>query len=107
MLLNNKTTRKLKRIDSATKSPIYSHYQESLDGLSSVQAYRIEERMRRKNFFAVDANMRARLTWDATNRRVGKRSARMNIKNDQMKQPKGRNRLKKNRTRFQNDDCLT
>lgn len=61
---------KLKRLDSSTKPPIFSHFQETLDGLSSVQAYGIEDRMRQKNFFAVDANMRARLTWDATNRWV-------------------------------------
>lgn len=55
-------------MDSATKSPIYSHFQETLDGLSSIQAYAVEQNMRRKNFFMVDANARARLTWDATNR---------------------------------------
>lgn len=60
--------KQLKRLDSATKSPIYSHFQETLDGLSSIQAYAIEQNMRRKNFFMVDANVRARLTWDATNR---------------------------------------
>ncbi|CAM9744809.1 unnamed protein product, partial [Ectocarpus fasciculatus] len=63
--------KELKRLDSATKSPIYSHFQETLDGLSSIQAYAIEENMRRKNFFMVDANARARLTWDATNRWLG------------------------------------
>lgn len=62
------TTEQLKRLDSSTKPPIFSHFQETLDGLSSVQAYRIENRMRQKNFFVVDANMRARLAWDATNR---------------------------------------
>ncbi|CAM9869028.1 unnamed protein product [Ectocarpus sp. 4 AP-2014] len=63
--------KELKRLDSATKSPIYSHFQETLDGLSSIQAYAIEQNMRRKNFFMVDANARARLTWDATNRWLG------------------------------------
>ncbi|CBN74323.1 similar to canalicular multispecific organic anion transporter [Ectocarpus siliculosus] len=63
--------KELKRLDSATKSPIYSHFQETLDGLSSIQAYAIEQNMRRKNFFTVDANARARLTWDATNRWLG------------------------------------
>ncbi|CAN0441474.1 unnamed protein product, partial [Scytosiphon promiscuus] len=61
----------LKRLDSATKSPIYSHFQETLDGLASVQAYAIQQKMRRKNCFLVDANARARLTWDATNRWMG------------------------------------
>ncbi|CAM9113305.1 unnamed protein product [Choristocarpus tenellus] len=65
------TAKELKRLDSATKSPIYSHLEETLDGLSSVQAYRTTEKMTQKNFSLVDANMRARLCWDATNRWLG------------------------------------
>ncbi|CAM9571125.1 unnamed protein product, partial [Hapterophycus canaliculatus] len=67
------SAKELKRLDSATKSPIYSHFQETLDGLASVQAYAIEQKMRRKNFFLVDANARARFTWDVANRWLGTR----------------------------------
>ncbi|CAM9118876.1 unnamed protein product [Discosporangium mesarthrocarpum] len=63
--------KELKRLDSATKSPIYSHFQETLDGLASVQAYGVQSKMRERSFFLIDANMRSRLCWDATNRWLG------------------------------------
>ena len=33
--------RQLKRMDSASKSPIFSHFSESLSGVSSIRAYKV------------------------------------------------------------------
>lgn len=36
--------RQLKRLDSASKSPIFSHFSESLTGVSSIRAYKVQHR---------------------------------------------------------------
>jgi len=65
--------RELKRIDSATKSPIFSHFQEAVEGLPVIRALGIQAVMREKQFSFIDTNLRARLNWDATNRWLGVR----------------------------------
>lgn len=35
--------RQLKRMDSASKSPIFSHFSESLTGVSSIRAYKVRK----------------------------------------------------------------
>lgn len=54
-----RTSRELKRLDSVTRSPIYAHFQESLGGLSTIRAYRQQNRFTLENEWRVDANLRA------------------------------------------------
>ena len=54
-----RTSRELKRLDSVTRSPIYAHFQESLGGISTIRAYRQQERFELENEWRVDANLRA------------------------------------------------
>jgi ATP-binding cassette subfamily C (CFTR/MRP) protein 1 len=54
-----RTSRELKRLDSVSRSPIYAHFQETLGGLSTIRAYRQQERFELENEWRVDANLRA------------------------------------------------
>ncbi|KAK7534369.1 multidrug resistance-associated protein 1 [Phyllosticta citribraziliensis] len=54
-----RTSRELKRLDSVSKSPIYAHFQESLSGISTIRAYRQQDRFAQENEWRVDANLRA------------------------------------------------
>jgi ATP-binding cassette subfamily C (CFTR/MRP) protein 1 len=54
-----RTSRELKRLDSVSKSPIYAHFQETLGGLSTIRAYRQQDRFQLENEWRVDANLRA------------------------------------------------
>lgn len=53
------TSRELKRLDSVSRSPIYAHFQESLGGVSTIRAYRQQQRFELENEWRVDANLRA------------------------------------------------
>jgi ATP-binding cassette subfamily C (CFTR/MRP) protein 1 len=54
-----RTSRELKRLDSISKSPIYAHFQESLGGITTIRAYRQQQRFAQENEWRVDANLRA------------------------------------------------
>ena len=54
-----RTSRELKRLDSISKSPIYAHFQESLGGLTTIRAYKQQQRFLHENEWRVDANLRA------------------------------------------------
>jgi ATP-binding cassette subfamily C (CFTR/MRP) protein 1 len=54
-------TRELKRLHSITKSPIFSHFQETLAGLTCVRAYGEQQRFISTSDRNVDQNMRFRL----------------------------------------------
>lgn len=54
-----RSSRELKRLDSVSRSPIYAHFQESLGGISTIRAYRQQERFKLENEWRVDANLRA------------------------------------------------
>ncbi|KAI8621801.1 P-loop containing nucleoside triphosphate hydrolase protein [Chytriomyces sp. MP71] len=51
--------REIKRIDSTTRSPIYSMFSETLVGVSTIRAYNAEERFMAENLRRVDTNHRA------------------------------------------------
>ncbi len=54
-----RTSRELKRLDSISRSPIYAHFQESLGGITTIRAYRQQQRFILENEWRVDANLRA------------------------------------------------
>eukprot|EP00611_Tribonema_gayanum_P005905 TRINITY_DN1513_c0_g1_i4.p1 TRINITY_DN1513_c0_g1~~TRINITY_DN1513_c0_g1_i4.p1 ORF type:complete len:763 (-),score=226.48 TRINITY_DN1513_c0_g1_i4:801-2846(-) len=61
----------LKRLDSACKSPLLSHFAQTLDGLVSAQGLCMAPRLQWRVFELADACSAARLCWDATNRWLG------------------------------------
>lgn len=54
-----RTSRELKRLDSISRSPIYAHFQETLGGISTIRAYRQQDRFELENEWRVDANLQA------------------------------------------------
>jgi len=65
------SSKELKRLESTTKTPIFSHFDECMEGLSSIRAYQIQDKMTEENQMLVDDQLRARLCSDATNRWLG------------------------------------
>lgn len=54
-----RASRELKRLDSVSRSPIYAHFQETLGGISTIRAYRQQQRFLLENEWRVDSNMKA------------------------------------------------
>ena len=63
-----RTSRELKRLESITRSPIYSHFQESLGGISTIRAYEQSDRFTKENEWRVDLNVRAYFPLVSANR---------------------------------------
>jgi len=53
------TSRELKRLESVSKSPLYAHFQESLNGMVTIRAYDQLNRFSLENEFRIDATNRA------------------------------------------------
>ncbi|ORZ17222.1 multi drug resistance-associated protein MRP [Absidia repens] len=62
------TSRELKRLDSVGKSPVYSHFQETISGVSTIRAYEQQSRFTYENELKLDDNQRAYYPSIACNR---------------------------------------
>ncbi|KAK7202906.1 P-loop containing nucleoside triphosphate hydrolase protein [Myxozyma melibiosi] len=54
-----RTSRELKRFESISRSPIYAHFQESLNGVSTIRAFEEVRRFNRTNEYHIDFNNKA------------------------------------------------
>ncbi|KAJ1654449.1 hypothetical protein IWQ61_005620 [Dispira simplex] len=53
------TSRELKRLDSISRSPLFAHFQESLQGMATIRAYKEETRFHDTNLELMQTNNRA------------------------------------------------
>ncbi|GMM34012.1 ATP-binding cassette glutathione S-conjugate transporter [Saccharomycopsis crataegensis] len=54
-----RTSRELKRLESITRSPIYAHFQETLNGITTIRGFGQENRFVKLNEVKVDNNLEA------------------------------------------------
>ncbi|KAM8860010.1 ATP-binding cassette sub-family C member 2 isoform 1-T2 [Spinachia spinachia] len=62
------TSRQLRRLDSVSRSPIYSHFSETVSGLSVIRAYGHQERFLKHNETVIDENLKSLYPWIVSNR---------------------------------------
>ncbi|XP_076252825.1 ATP-binding cassette sub-family C member 10 isoform X2 [Rhynchophorus ferrugineus] len=67
------TSRELKRISSVTLSPVYSHFNETLQGLTIINAMRVSQRFKRENQYNVNSNLKAQFASQVASRWLGLR----------------------------------
>eukprot|EP00127_Corallochytrium_limacisporum_P006292 Clim_evm3s225 gene=Clim_evmTU3s225 len=67
------TSRELQRLDSVTRSPFFSQFSETVDGLSTVRAYHVEREAITNFHTKVDVNTTAFLFLNTANRWLGTR----------------------------------
>jgi ABC-type multidrug transport system fused ATPase/permease subunit len=72
-LVYRNTARELKRFDSTTQSPVFNHFAETVNGLTSIRAFRCEERLLRETTERVDYNSRFWTKNNFVNRWLGLR----------------------------------
>ncbi|KAG0054044.1 hypothetical protein BGZ83_012033 [Gryganskiella cystojenkinii] len=53
------TSREIRRLDSVSRSPVFAHFQETLGGISTIRAYRQQNRFIQGNEHRLDQNLRA------------------------------------------------
>lgn len=53
------SSRQLKRLESVSRSPVYSHFNETLLGVSVIRAFEEQERFIRQSDLKVDENQKA------------------------------------------------
>ncbi|XP_072293747.1 ATP-binding cassette sub-family C member 2 [Eucyclogobius newberryi] len=64
------TSRQLRRLDSVSRSPIYSHFGETVSGLSVIRAYGHQDRFLTHNEKTIDENLMSVYPWIVSNRWV-------------------------------------
>ncbi|KAK2824276.1 hypothetical protein Q5P01_021451 [Channa striata] len=62
------TSRQLRRLDSVSRSPIYSHFGETVSGLSVIRAYGHQDRFLNHNERTIDENLKSVYPWIVSNR---------------------------------------
>jgi len=62
------SSRELKRLDSIARSPVYSHFSESLNGLSTIRAYKAQGRFLEQNADRIDESQKAYYCLQSSNR---------------------------------------
>ena len=62
------SSRQLKRIESVRRSPIYSHFLETINGVSTIRAFSQQQRFIRDNYHRTDENQVAYYLSAASNR---------------------------------------
>ena len=67
------TSRQLKRLESVTRSPIYSHFGETLSGVSTIRAYNVNDRFIRESDKRLDVNLSCCHCNTSSNRWLGVR----------------------------------
>ncbi|XP_069682959.1 ATP-binding cassette sub-family C member 10 [Periplaneta americana] len=67
------TSRELKRLSSVTLSPVYSHFNETLLGLSTIRSFRAVPRFKRENEENVEANQKCQYASQAAGQWLGLR----------------------------------
>jgi ABC-type multidrug transport system fused ATPase/permease subunit len=58
----------LQRFDSITRSPVYAHFGETLNGVSMIRAFRQQDRFIRENESRLNSNQMAYYTTVSANR---------------------------------------
>ncbi|KAF9937446.1 hypothetical protein BGZ67_001284 [Mortierella alpina] len=62
------TSRELRRLDSVARSPVFAHFQETIGGISTIRAYRQQDRFIQGNEARLDQSLRAFYPSIASNR---------------------------------------
>jgi ATP-binding cassette subfamily C (CFTR/MRP) protein 1 len=66
-----RSSRELKRMDAVTRSPVYAHFSECLNGLSTIRAYKKLKEMSAMNRLRIDNHLRMNLASFSANRWLG------------------------------------
>ncbi|XP_048800530.1 ATP-binding cassette sub-family C member 2 [Lagopus muta] len=62
------TSRQLRRLDSVSRSPIYSHFGETVSGISVIRSYGHQQRFLQQNEKIMDINQKTVHSWIVSNR---------------------------------------
>jgi ABC-type multidrug transport system fused ATPase/permease subunit len=68
-----RTARELKRLDAISRSPVYAHFSQCLNGLSTIRAYKVHQDMMQESAVKVDNAIRMTHVMFSANRWLGVR----------------------------------